>query len=145
MRFFTYSVNETMQLANKVAMNISYGKVLALTGDLGSGKTVFAKGFAKAIWINDSISSPTFQLVSEYTNGRIWLYHIDAYRLNGIKDFVNIGGEDYLSPKKGFTIIEWADLIEDVLDDNAVYINFSRADENFNKRMITIRGIKIVH
>ena len=144
MKFLTYSVNETMQLANKVAMNIPYGKVLALTGDLGSGKTVFAKGFAKAIGIKEPINSPTFKLISEYTNGQIWLYHIDAYRLNGIRDFINIGGEGYLSPKKGFTLIEWADLIGDILDDNAVYVNLSRANENFNKRMITIRGIKIV-
>ena len=82
-------------------------------------------------------------MVSEYEGKDHWLYHIDAYRLEGVNDFLKIGGEEYLRPEKGFTLIEWADLIADVLDDSIISVNLSRIKDNSNSRRIDIKGIDI--
>ena len=94
------SVEETQNLAKKLAKKISQGSIISLIGDLGTGKTTFTKGFAKQLGIEDHVTSPTFKLVSEYQGEKYKLYHIDAYRMDGPNDFLNIGGEEYLSSKK---------------------------------------------
>ena len=97
MLFTSNSVSDTYQLAKRFTQNISKGNIIALIGDLGTGKTTFTQGVAEALGIKENVGSPTFKLVSEYKGEDSWLYHIDAYRLKGSNDFLNIGGEEYLN------------------------------------------------
>ena len=101
--------------------------VICLEGELGSGKTVFTKGFAKAMGIEDTITSPTFTLIKEYLNGELPLYHMDVYRLEETGD--DIGITDYFN-KGGVTIIEWADIIEDKLPEERLVIKFKVINED---------------
>ena len=101
--------------------------VICLTGDLGSGKTVFVKAFASALGIKEDITSPTFNIIKEYTEGEMPLYHMDVYRLEDVRE--DIGIEDYFE-KSGITIIEWADMIKDKLPEERLEIKFKILDEN---------------
>ena len=101
--------------------------IICLIGDLGSGKTVFTKGFASALGIEENITSPTFNIIKEYTTGEMPLYHMDVYRLDGNVDGVDI--EDYYS-KNGVVIIEWADTIKDYLPEERLDIKFKVIDED---------------
>ena len=138
------SVEETQNLAKKLAKKISQGSVISLIGELGTGKTTFTKGFARQLGIEDHVTSPTFKLVSEYQGEKYKLYHIDAYRMDGPNDFLNIGGEEYLSSKKNITIIEWGDLLMDLLPERTITVNFTRIKSPKESRRIQIRGIEIV-
>ena len=142
MVFNSQSVDDTYYLARKFAQSISKGNVIALIGNLGTGKTTFTKGLAKALGILENVGSPTFKLVSEYVGTDSVLYHIDAYRLEGSKDFLNIGGEEYLTTEDGITVIEWADIIGDILDDDVIQVKFSRIQNNSKSRQIEIKGIQ---
>ena len=142
MVFKSQSVDDTYYLARKFAQSISKGNVIALIGNLGTGKTTFTKGLAKALGILENVGSPTFKLVSEYVGTDSVLYHIDAYRLEGSKDFLNIGGEEYLTTEDGITVIEWADIIGDILDDDVIQVKFARIQNNSEARRIEIRGIQ---
>ena len=142
MLFNNQSVSDTYHLATKLAESISNGNVIALIGDLGTGKTTFTQGLAIALGIQENVGSPTFKLVSEYIGANHVLYHIDAYRLKGSNDFLNIGGEEYLMSEHGITVIEWADIIEDILNDDVIQIKFSRIQSSPEARQIDIRGIK---
>ena len=137
------SIDQTQYLARKLSDTINVGSVVMLVGNLGTGKTTFAQGLAMAIGIKERVGSPTFKLVSEYEGKDYSLYHIDAYRLDGVNDFLNIGGEEYLKPIKGITLIEWADIIEEIFDDSTIRIKFSRIKDNPNSRKIAIEGIDI--
>ena len=131
---------ETTQLfASELAKDIKSGTVIALIGNLGAGKTTFAKGFAKGLGFSDHVISPTFKLISEYV-GNINLYHIDCYRIDTGFDFLNIGGEHYLNPIDGITLIEWPERINKLWSDDWVFIYFERIDEEPNTRIIKIRG-----
>ena len=121
--YITESVDQTKELAAKFAKGISKGDVIALIGDLGTGKTVFTQGLAKAIGIQESVGSPTFKLVSEYQGVCFSLYHIDCYRLKNVQQFINIGGEEYITSVNGVTVIEWADIIKEILP-NDTQIDF---------------------
>ena len=134
----TKTVDETKELATKVAKKIAIGTVIALIGDLGTGKTAFTQGFAKAMGIKEAVGSPTFKLVSEYEGLEHWLFHIDCYRLKNAQQFMNIGGEEYLDPIKGITLIEWANIIEEILPNDTIMINFKRITGKFNYREISI-------
>ena len=136
--YITKSPIETKELAAKVTQDITIGTVIALIGDLGTGKTAFTQGFARAMGITEAVGSPTFKLVSEYLGTDNYLYHIDCYRLKNERQFMNIGGEEYLNPGEGITIIEWADIIEEILPNNTVLINFKRIPGNLDYREITI-------
>ena len=137
-KYTTNSVEETKSLATKIAKIVTAGELLALIGDLGTGKTAFTQGFAKAMGISESVGSPTFKLVSEYEGKENWLYHIDCYRLDDSQQFINIGGEEYLANKKGITIIEWADIIEDILPQNTITITITRIVGKTDLREISI-------
>ena len=137
------SVDQTQYLARKLSETINVGSVVMLIGNLGTGKTTFVQGLAMAIGINERVGSPTFKLISEYKGKDYFLYHIDAYRLEGVNDFLNIGGEEYLRPRKGITLIEWADIIEEIFDDGTIRIKFSRIENNPSSRKIEIEGINI--
>ena len=131
----TYSEEETIELAQNIESEKFPNMVICLRGDLGSGKTVFTKGFAKAMEITEEVTSPTFNIIKEYTTGEMPLFHMDVYRLDGKVD--ELGIEEYFT-KKGVTIIEWADMIPDVLPDRRLDIKIRSSEEDEDKRIITI-------
>ena len=123
----SHDMNDTLLLAQNIESEKFPNMVICLNGELGTGKTVFVKGFAGALGIKDPITSPTFNIVKEYPNGELPLYHMDVYRLEDNKD--NIGLTDYFN-KGGVTIIEWAEMIEDELPSERLDIEFKFIDEN---------------
>ena len=140
MKRFTFKTpEETKLFASNYAKKISNGKVIALIGNLGSGKTTFSQGFAKGLGISDSVISPTFKLVSEY-HGTRPLYHIDCYRLESSADFLNIGGENFLNNIDGITLLEWADRMRDIWLDDWIIIYFDRDENDKSVRHIKIKG-----
>ena len=131
----SYSEADTIELAQNIESEKFKNMVICLSGDLGSGKTVFTKGFADAMEITEEVTSPTFNIIKEYTSGELPLYHMDVYRLDGKVD--DIGIEEYFN-KKGVTIIEWSDTIEDYLPKNRLDIRIKSSDEVEDKRVIVI-------
>lgn len=123
----TYSEKETIEIAQNFESEKFPNMIICLDGDLGSGKTVFTKGFAHALGIDENITSPTFNIIKEYTTGEMPLYHMDVYRLDGNSD--GIGIEEYFT-KGGVVIIEWADTIADILPEERLDIKFKVVDEN---------------
>lgn len=135
----TYSEDETMELAQNIESEKFPNMVICLVGDLGSGKTVFTKAFARALGINENITSPTFNIIKEYDNAEMKLFHMDVYRLSDTKQ--DIGIEEYFT-KRGICIIEWADLIEDILPKNRLDIKIKMVDEDTRQFIITPHGNK---
>ena len=131
----TYSEEETIELAQNIESEKFPNMVICLKGDLGTGKTVFTKGFAQALEIKEEVTSPTFTIIKEYTSGEMPLYHMDVYRLDGHVE--DLGIEEYFT-KKGITIIEWADMIEDYLPEKRLEIKIKSSVEDEDKRIITI-------
>lgn len=131
----TYSEEETIELAQNIESEKFPNMVICLRGDLGTGKTIFTKGFAQALEVTEEVTSPTFTIIKEYTSGELPLYHMDVYRLDGNVD--NLGIDEYFS-KGGITIIEWADMIEDYLPSKRLDIKIKSSSEDEDKRIITI-------
>lgn len=131
----TYSEEETIELAQNIESEKFPNMVICLRGDLGSGKTVFTKGFAQAMEIHEEVTSPTFNIIKEYLSGDMPLFHMDVYRLDGQVD--ELGIEEYFT-RKGVTIIEWADMIPDYLPEKRLDIKIRNSEEDENKRTITI-------
>lgn len=123
----THSVDETLEIAQNIESEKFPGMVICLNGELGSGKTIFVKGFASGLGIEESITSPTYTIVKEYLDGEAPLYHMDVYRLEDNSE--GIGFEDYFK-KKGICIIEWAEMIQDKLPKKRLDIEFKVIDEN---------------
>lgn len=123
----THSEEDTIEIAQNIESEKFPNMVICLIGDLGSGKTIFTKGFAEALGIDENITSPTFNIIKEYTGGEANLYHMDLYRLDG--DVRNLGIEEYYE-KGGVVIIEWADMIEDYLPEERLEIRFKIVDED---------------
>lgn len=133
------SEEETMEVAENIESEKFPGMVICLDGELGSGKTVFVKGFAKALGINEVITSPTFSLVKEYLNGEMPLYHMDVYRLDdNNKDF---GFNDYLN-MNGVCIIEWPEMIQDMLPEERLDVKIKVLDEDTRVLIFTPHGKK---
>ena len=128
---------ETIQIAQNLESEKFENMIICLEGDLGSGKTVFTKGFAQALGIEENITSPTFTIVKEYYSGEMPLFHMDVYRLDGKVDGVGI--EDYYN-KNGVVIIEWADTIEDYLPEERLDIRFKVTGEDTRVFIITPHG-----
>ena len=126
-KYTVYDEKETIELAQNIESEHFPNMVICLNGDLGSGKTVFTKAFADALGIKENVTSPTFNIIKEYNEGELPLYHMDVYRLEG--DIKELGIEDYYD-KGGVTIIEWADMIEDYLPDERLDIKIKVIDEN---------------
>ena len=126
--------NETIALGERMAAYLRPGDVVVLNGDLGAGKTTFTKGIAKGLGIKEIIKSPTFTIIHEYQDGRIPLYHMDAYRLEngGAED---LGLDEYFDGD-GVSVVEWAQFAEDELPDEFLAISFKRTDDE-NKRILT--------
>lgn len=134
-KFTSHSEEDTMELAQNIESEKFPNMVICLRGELGSGKTVFVKGFASSLGIEENITSPTFTLVKEYQNGEMPLYHMDVYRLEDGDDGT-IGLTDYFS-KEGVTIIEWSDIIADSLPEERLELKFKVIDEE--TRVITLK------
>lgn len=128
-----HSELETIELAQNIESEKFPNMIICLNGELGSGKTVFTKGFASSLGITDNITSPTYNIIKEYENGEMPLYHMDVYRLDGNAEGVGI--EEYFT-KNGVVIIEWADTIKDILPDERLDIKFKVVGEN--KRILVI-------
>ncbi len=126
-KFTSKDEQDTLELAENIESEKFPNMVICLNGELGSGKTVFVKGFANAMAIDETITSPTFNIIKEYLNGELPLYHMDVYRLED--DSNNIGIEDYFT-KGGVTIIEWADMISNILPEERLDINIVVTSEN---------------
>ena len=124
---------DTIELAQNFESEKCPNMVICLTGELGSGKTVFTKGLAQALGIEETVTSPTFSIIKEYTDGEMPLYHMDVYRLDGDTTGVNI--EEYFT-KGGIVVIEWAETIKEILPDERLEIKFKILDEN--KRVLQI-------
>ena len=133
-----HSVEETQKFASEFSKTIEAGSIISLNGNLGAGKTTFAQGFARGMGIKQHVGSPTFKLVSEYHGENMKLFHVDCYRLSGIDDFLNMGGENLLLPESGVCLFEWASIIEGVLPNNTIIIDFIRFKDDSNKRLIKI-------
>lgn len=134
-KVITYSEGETIELAQNIESEKFPNMVICLMGDLGTGKTVFTKGFAQALEVQEEVTSPTFNIIKEYTSGEMPLYHMDVYRLDG--NVEELGVEEYYT-KKGVTIIEWADMIPDYLPEKRLDIKIKSSTEDEDKRIITI-------
>lgn len=135
----TYNEQDTIELAQNIESEKFKNMVICLEGDLGSGKTVFTKGFAHALEITEDVTSPTFNIIKEYTTGEMPLYHMDVYRLDGKVE--ELGIEEYYT-KGGITIIEWADTITDYLPDKRLDIKIKVIDEEKRVFVITPHGKK---
>lgn len=122
--------NETREFGLKLAEELRAGGVLALIGDLGTGKTALTGYIAQGLGISDNIVSPTFTIVREYTDGRLPLYHFDVYRLADSEEMFDIGAEEYFYEKGGVCVIEWADIVEDILpaDTKYIYIEYGATE-----------------
>lgn len=127
---------ETIAFAQNLESEKFPNMVICLNGELGSGKTLFTKAFANALGIDETVTSPTFNIIKEY-DGELPLYHMDVYRLDGNTEGVGI--EEYFT-KGGVTIIEWANTIKDILPENRLDIKFKIAGENSRILIITPHG-----
>ena len=110
----TYSAQETWEAGRSLGQTAASGQVIALVGDLGTGKTVFSQGFAAGLQIDEQVNSPTFTILQVYDTGRLPLYHFDVYRIGDIEEMLEIGWDEYVYGD-GVCLVEWADLIEDLI------------------------------
>ena len=136
------SEKETFAVAEEIARQASPGDIYLLEGDLGVGKTVFAKGFARGLGITEPVTSPTFTIVQEYHEGRLPLYHFDVYRIADVEEMDEIGYEDYFFGD-GVCLIEWAELIRDILPEQCVEVTITKElDKGFDFRRIQVTGLE---
>jgi len=127
LKYVSKDIEDTLTIAENIESEKFENMVICLDGELGSGKTIFVKGFAKALGIEDNITSPTFNIIKEYHNAEMPLFHMDVYRLDEVEE--DIGIKDYFN-KDGITIIEWSEMIKDILPEERLEINFKIIDEN---------------
>lgn len=138
LKFHAGSVEETIELALKLGRILQRGDTICLTGDLGTGKTAFTGGIARALDIAGYITSPTFTIVNEY-EGKLPLYHFDVYRISDPDEMYETGYDEYINGE-GVTVIEWADLIEDVLPRERIDVAIRKDDvNNPDSRLITMK------
>ena len=132
----TYSEVETKKVARDIAQNMGTIGIIVLNGELGAGKTKFTEGFLSYFGLENEISSPTFNIVNEYKNDKVSIYHFDVYRLEDCDEFYAIGGEEYFS--KGICIIEWGKIIEDALPKHYIKIDIKKDKNDLDKRILCI-------
>ena len=138
--YISKSEQDTIDFAKNYAQDLKAGDIIVLSGELGSGKTKFVQGILEYFNLQDEISSPTFTIVNEYNSDTVNIYHFDVYRLEDSDEFFAIGGEEYFS--KGICLIEWGELIEDILPKPYTKISFSKSDDDASYRKLTIKEIK---
>lgn len=133
-----FSEQETFDMAYTLAQEAKKGGIYCLCGDLGVGKTVFTKGFAKGLGIDEHITSPTFTIVNEYY-GRLAFYHFDVYRISDPEEMYEIGFDEYIFGD-GVCLIEWADMIKELIPEDAVWITIEKdLEKGLDYRMIEVR------
>lgn len=137
--YISKNEQDTINFAKNFAKNLKIGDIIILSGELGSGKTKFVQGILEYFNLENEISSPTFTIVNEYISSNINIYHFDVYRLEDSEEFFAIGGEEYFS--KGICLIEWGEIIENILPKPYTKIKFSKNDNNINYRCLTIENI----
>lgn len=135
-KFISKNEIDTKNFAKKFASMLKPTDVVVLTGELGSGKTKFVEGFLSFFGLENEISSPTFTIVNEYKKDDINIYHFDVYRLEDSSAFYEIGGEEYFL--NGICLIEWGELIKDVLPKNYIHITFEKDNDDENIRTLNI-------
>jgi tRNA threonylcarbamoyladenosine biosynthesis protein TsaE len=131
---------DTREFGHQLASHLEPGSVVALFGDLGSGKTTLTKYIGEGLGVEEIITSPTFTVIQEYRNGRIPLYHFDVYRLNGPQDLLDLGYEDYFYGQ-GVTVIEWADKIQSLLPPGTIYIYLNYGELDHQRRYL-VEGLE---
>ena len=138
----SFCAKDTYELGEKIGQMEKPGMVISLTGDLGVGKTVFTQGLAKGLGIEEPVNSPTFTIVQVYEEGRLPLYHFDVYRIGDIEEMDEIGYEDYFYGE-GVCLIEWADLIREILPEQMCRVTIEKdLEKGFDYRKITLEGFK---
>lgn len=138
----TNSAEETFAFGKKIGKMAKPGQIYTLIGDLGVGKTVFTQGLARGLDIWEPISSPTFTIIQEYEEGRLPFYHFDVYRIGDIEEMEEIGYDDYFFGD-GICMIEWANLIEELIPDNRIQVTIEKdLEKGFDYRRITVDGLE---
>ena len=140
----THDPEETFEVGRTIGMNAKPGQIYTLTGDLGVGKTVFTQGVAAGLGITEPVNSPTFTIIQEYEDGRLPFYHFDVYRSGDLEEMEEIGYDDYFFGQ-GICLIEWAELIEEILPEKRIEVTIEKdLEKGFEYRKITIeeRGEK---
>ena len=134
----SFSEEMTFEIGKKLGEKADKGEIICLEGDLGVGKTVFTKGFAEGLNIEENIDSPTFTIVQEYTEGRIPLYHFDVYRIGDISEMDEIGYEDYFFGE-GVCLIEWASRIKELIPESAIHVIIEKdLSKGFEYRRVVV-------
>ena len=137
----TRSPEETFQFGEKLGREAKPGQIYTLNGDLGTGKTVFTQGFAAGLGITEPVNSPTFTIVQIYEEGRMPFYHFDVYRIGDVEEMDEIGYEDCFYGE-GVCLIEWAELIEEILPENVIVVTIEKdLEQGFDYRKITLEGL----
>ena len=134
----SHNENETKEIARKLASNLKRGDIIVLSGDLGSGKTKFTEGFLSFWGLDNEISSPTFTIVNEHSKNDTNIYHLDVYRLADMGEFYAIGGTEYFT--NGICVIEWGELLEDILPNNYIKIKFTKDEKNDEIRYLNFKA-----
>mgnify|MGYP000963588169 CR=1 FL=1 len=135
----SYKTEDTYQIGMQLGQKAKAGQVYCLLGDLGTGKTVFTQGFAKGLGILEPVNSPTFTIVQVYDEGRLPFYHFDVYRIEDTDEMMEIGYEDYFYGQ-GVCLIEWSNLIEELLPKERIVITIEKdLEKGFDYRKITIQ------
>ena len=137
----SYSAQDTREAGRRMGQEAVPGLVVTLTGDLGTGKTVFAQGFAEGLGIRETVNSPTFTILQIYEEGRMPLYHFDVYRIGDPEEMYEIGIEEYFYGQ-GVCLVEWAGMIEELLPEGLIRVCLEKDPEKgFDYRKITITGL----
>ena len=137
----SFSPEETYALGKILGEAAKAGGVFCLNGDLGVGKTVFTQGFANGLGITEPVNSPTFTIVQEYHDGSLPLYHFDVYRIGDVSEMDEVGYEDYFFGE-GVCLIEWSNLIEEILPDHVIEVTIEKdLEKGFDYRKITVEGM----
>ena len=137
----TRSPEETFALGEKLGREAKPGQIYTLNGDLGTGKTVFTQGFAAGLGITEPVNSPTFTILQVYEEGRMPFYHFDVYRIGDVEEMDEIGYEDCFYGE-GVCLIEWAELIEEILPEKVIVVTTEKdLEQGFDYRKITLEGL----
>ena len=137
----SYKEEDTFSFGEELGKKAVPGEIYALCGDLGVGKTVFTKGLAKGLGITESVCSPTFTIVQIYEEGRMPFYHFDVYRIGDVEEMDEIGYEDCFYGE-GVCLIEWAELIEEILPEHVIAVTIEKdLEQGFDYRKITLTGL----
>ena len=142
MEYNSWQPEDTFAIAEQLGESAQPGQVYCLLGDLGVGKTLFSQGFAKGLGVEDSVNSPTFTIVQTYTEGRMPFYHFDVYRIEDSEEMEEVGFTDMIYGD-GVCLIEWANLIEDILPEHYIEVEICKdLDKGFDYRKIIVRDIR---